>query len=809
MSNQRKRVGGGIFAPKSKIDDSNGSIRNNNHNNNGSIHSGNFTRKAASINDIEGQAEQIDINTRRKGKSMRNPYNYSNKLARKRRARWTFFLVLFWPLGYFLYYLYSSQSTEVIYKPEGRSLSDGLGQNNNDAVTFAYVVYGQDERILKTVESILDTAVGNAIILPMLDGVTNRSLAAELEGKLKALQSRNDLYSDILLFHVTTYLEDDSIGVTRSRILGAEFAMATAQKYHLSSDKIVLMFVRGDSELLSRWTDPVLEALHLGGGGSTASALRPKYAMEDPLNLSNIVSFSAVFSSEVSQVGSAVSFSYALDPTWKKTVNSNGKANLSSGLAGAVSAMRLSTYQNLVVQDKLLSSSISADMNLAFNVWMCGDGIDVLPDALAKVNLIDSDDYNDKLHLSDFEAARIAGTWMPNGPFSEIVFQGRGGDNVEIQQSMKKVMQDVMNNLKYHDLTSKCHSFDWFVKNVNKEWKSVADLALEKTKEVVKPAPRTTIKRYTDALDVDGNPGYVYDETWLRDTNPISENMNCGSDTNYRMLTEKVKLASPSSDAPKVMCVVYTIEKYHHKIPAITNTWGPNCDGFLVASDKTVIEPEIHTVNILHEGPEEYNNIWQKIRSIWRYVYENYYDKYDYFHVGGDDLFVIVENLKYYLESDEISSITDTQELFMGRRFAEQGHIDRIFNSGGSGYTMNKRAMKMLATNLYEREDRKCGPHAHTFAEDVMTAACFRANNVLPYDTRDEFGSERYMPFKPGHHLTYQAPKDVTKDWYAEYMQFFDMKYGLDHCSKYSIAFHYVEPKEMKRFYSIMHGLCK
>lgn len=32
------------------------------------------------------------------------------------------------------------------------------------------------------------------------------------------------------------------------------------------------------------------------------------------------------------------------------------------------------------------------------------------------------------------------------------------------------------------------------------------------------------------------------------------------------------------------------------------------CDGFMVASTKT--DKTLGTVNIPHEGPEEYNNIW-------------------------------------------------------------------------------------------------------------------------------------------------------------------------------------------------------
>ena len=45
----------------------------------------------------------------------------------------------------------------------------------------------------------------------------------------------------------------------------------------------------------------------------------------------------------------------------------------------------------------------------------------------------------------------------------------------------------------------------------------------------------------------------------------------------------------------------------------------------MVASTKT--DKKLGTVNIPHEGKEEYNNIWQKVRSMWSYIYDNYYEK--------------------------------------------------------------------------------------------------------------------------------------------------------------------------------------
>jgi glycoprotein-N-acetylgalactosamine 3-beta-galactosyltransferase len=136
----------------------------------------------------------------------------------------------------------------------------------------------------------------------------------------------------------------------------------------------------------------------------------------------------------------------------------------------------------------------------------------------------------------------------------------------------------------------------------------------------------------------------------------------------------------------------------------------------MVASNKT--NASLGTVDIPHEGDESYNNMWQKVRSIWAYVYDNCYNMYDWFHIGGDDLFLIVENLRHYLESEEIRTAANggiylpdddhddngrQQEqqtpLFLGYRLWKPGNRSDIFNSGGSGYTLNKAALSSLVVD--------------------------------------------------------------------------------------------------------------
>jgi glycoprotein-N-acetylgalactosamine 3-beta-galactosyltransferase len=89
-----------------------------------------------------------------------------------------------------------------------------------------------------------------------------------------------------------------------------------------------------------------------------------------------------------------------------------------------------------------------------------------------------------------------------------------------------------------------------------------------------------------------------------------------------------------------------------------------------------------------------------------------------------------------------------------------------------------------------------------------MVAKVLRKMGVFPYDTKDDEGGERYMPFMPGHHWSYRLPPDPmnSKDWYAKYS--IDIKEGAEHCSPRSVAFHYVKGEAMKRLFALAYGLC-
>ena len=70
--------------------------------------------------------------------------------------------------------------------------------------------------------------------------------------------------------------------------------------------------------------------------------------------------------------------------------------------------------------------------------------------------------------------------------------------------------------------------------------------------------------------------------------------------------------------------MVYTMKEQHAtNIRAIGETWASYCDGYLAFS--TANDPRIPAILLPYERSGEYGNMWQKVRSIWKFVGTHYY----------------------------------------------------------------------------------------------------------------------------------------------------------------------------------------
>ncbi len=278
---------------------------------------------------------------------------------------------------------------------------------------------------------------------------------------------------------------------------------------------------------------------------------------------------------------------------------------------------------------------------------------------------------------------------------------------------------------------------------------------------------------------------------------------------NTTIVLDKVPLSIPSPNTgnttPKVLCMIYTMKEQHAtNIRAMRETWASYCDGFLAFS--TANDPRLPAISLPHDGPEEYNNMWQKVRSIWKFVGTHYLEDFDFFFQGGEDLFVIPQNLKHYLQTllDHDGKTSD-DDYFVGRRFKGYGN-NNYFNSGGAGYALSRGTLRKFIHDGWNHP--QCSPNHKTAMEDVMIAQCLRVVfGIGLTDTRDFKGRERFHPFAPATHLYWRPPREGQKDWYKDYNEEWPPLLDEMCCAPDSVSFHYIKkPAMVRHLFALLNG---
>jgi hypothetical protein len=312
---------------------------------------------------------------------------------------------------------------------------------------------------------------------------------------------------------------------------------------------------------------------------------------------------------------------------------------------------------------------------------------------------------------------------------------------------------------------------------------------------------------YFDALDVANHTGYIADPYLLKQTLLKGDSSSaCPSvcalragqgledDGGWKLLTEQIRVASHPINNVRILCAVYTHAGQHDMIEAIARTWGNQCDGFLAFSTET--HPELGILYLIHEGAEAYGNMWQKVRSIWGYVYQHYRNDFDFFHLCGDDTYLIVPNLRFFLE-DHISTL---RPLHFGQWIP---HGNTVFTGGGPGYTLNRAALA-----LFVEQARAC--HASTVAsyEDRLMSMCLQQLGVHPSDTRDANLQQLYHDVSP--HSLYLATSK-GRSFHSRAAAFWENKFNtsfskLQNAGPYSVAFHDLfAPCYIQRVHAILY----
>ena len=235
-------------------------------------------------------------------------------------------------------------------------------------------------------------------------------------------------------------------------------------------------------------------------------------------------------------------------------------------------------------------------------------------------------------------------------------------------------------------------------------------------------------------------------------------------------------------------------------------------------------------VDLLHEGEESYYNMWQKTRSIWAYMYDNYLDEYDYFHLGGDDLYLIVENLRRFLE--RVEDQNEDQPRYFGQWVPQPISADYQYPipknhsymvSGGPGYVINSAALKRFVENALPY----CHVKDRVAYEDRLMSTCLRELGIIGGDTRDIIaGEQQYHDTSPANVYLSRATKKKHASFHSRISYYWQAlplprqdastrtvedvasgpKHELEAAAPHSISFHDLyTPIYASRIHTIIH----
>lgn len=200
----------------------------------------------------------------------------------------------------------------------------------------------------------------------------------------------------------------------------------------------------------------------------------------------------------------------------------------------------------------------------------------------------------------------------------------------------------------------------------------------------------------------------------------------------------------------RVLCWIMTSpQNLEKKAVHVRNTWAHRCNKLVFISSETNTSFPTVGINV----PEGREHLTGKTMQAFRYIYNNHFNDADWFMKADDDTYVIIENLRYFL-----SSQNKEDPIYFGHHF--QTIVKQGYFSGGAGYVLSKEAMRRFGER--GNDTKLCRQDGG--AEDAEFGKCMQNLGVKVGNSTDRLGRSRFHCFDPETHLRGGYP-----DWYYKY----------------------------------------
>ena len=181
------------------------------------------------------------------------------------------------------------------------------------------------------------------------------------------------------------------------------------------------------------------------------------------------------------------------------------------------------------------------------------------------------------------------------------------------------------------------------------------------------------------------------------------------------------------------------------KAAVVKDTWGRRCNKLLFFSSQTNSSFPAIGLNVL----EGRTHLTAKTMHAFAYIYRHHLNDADWFIKTDDDTYVILENLRYFLSSQNSS-----RPVSFGQHFV---YKDYQYHSGGAGYVISKEAL--IRYGEKGNNSNLCSPDGGS--EDLVFGECMKNLGVQIGNTTDSLGRSRFHCFEVS-----MVMSGVYPDWY-------------------------------------------
>lgn len=204
-----------------------------------------------------------------------------------------------------------------------------------------------------------------------------------------------------------------------------------------------------------------------------------------------------------------------------------------------------------------------------------------------------------------------------------------------------------------------------------------------------------------------------------------------------------------SKNSARLLCWIMTSpQNLQTRAKYIKMTWVQRCDKYVFISTKS--NYEFPTVGVPTFEGRKY--LTEKTMLGFEFIYNKHFNDADWFLKIDDDAYVIVENLRYFL-----SSQNSEEPIYFGHHFK----VKHGYFSGGSGFVLSKEALRRFGQ--HGNESNRCR-NQHGVGGDVKFGVCMQNLGVRTGNSLDKYGRNRFHCFNPETHLRGDYPS-----WYYKY----------------------------------------